>query len=439
MKNTKFRLGACLLFASMTFQSYGQKRIRITPEITNQFIQAHGAESSIEVYRVSYKEIEYQAYGTAQVMTNEYKWALKKLEDYKPDYDLYISEMQLNLDKQQAVKQITLNIDKFLESDENKEIKQQYLIDAQNLADKYKIKVKTYQADRSIGGFLKTPRYYNTNNNPEPRTIVIYDVENKTGKNDLKIYQTEIQKLQFNEPEKTYGYREYVQRLDAIKNIQQTETGQVLSDKMSKRMAYMIDSNPIDVSQLSGDFDKLEDGYKLVLSDIEGLYVKNELINTQPISRTANVTERHPVLEKVGANEFYYFMSDNFINQIEHDTEIKQYENTGNTVEYKNWKTKYLTLIQSAQLNVNVCKAIISKHTYLNRFGEKLYDSSTFTKQEKITFNKNLDLLEIKNGQIEELEKNRDLYLYFSDKATTEELAKSYHLSDFYNSTNRCY
>lgn len=114
-------------------------------------------------------------------------------------------------------------------------------------------------------------------------------------------------------------------------------------------------------------------------------------------------------------------------------------QDIGVSVEFKTWKTKYLSLLKSANANVNACNAIIKKHTYLNRFGEKRYDSNTFSKQEKITFNKNLDALESKNKSIGELEDNRDLYLYWNDSVTIKESVQSYNLSTFYNTTSRCY
>ena len=114
-------------------------------------------------------------------------------------------------------------------------------------------------------------------------------------------------------------------------------------------------------------------------------------------------------------------------------------QDIGVTAEFKTWKTKYLSLLKSADINVNACNTIIKKHTYLNRRGEKMYDSDTFTKQEKITFNKNLDILDSKLKQIGELEDNRNLYLYWIDLATIKESAQSYNLSTFYNTTSRCY
>lgn len=153
----------------------------------------------------------------------------------------------------------------------------------------------------------------------------------------------------------------------------------------NKSIIYVMEENPIDLDLLSGDFIKLPDNYMLSNEGIPNRFVKNELFT------------------------------------------------------YKTWKTKYLALLQSAQTNVNTCNAIIKKHTYLNRFGQKRYDSEKFTKQEKLTFNKNLDSLNEKLKKIGDLEDERNFLSYYNNKVSTVEATKSYSLSSFYNSTSRSY
>lgn len=109
---------------------------------------------------------------------------------------------------------------------------------------------------------------------------------------------------------------------------------------------------------------------------------------------------------------------------------------------YKIWKTKYFASLKSANTNVNACEAIIKKHTYLNRFREKRYDSDTFTKQEKITFNKNLDALEDKLKSIWELEKEDGFYNYYDywqKSIPFKESLESVRLGGYLNNTSRCY
>ncbi len=149
------------------------------------------------------------------------------------------------------------------------------------------------------------------------------------------------------------------------------------------------------------------------------------------------LSSNYSFIKRAGTEEFYLIMTDNYFVSIKHEMDKRNYQNMGTTVEYKNWKTKYVGLLQSAQLNVNTCKAIIQKHTYLNRLGQKMYDSTTFTQQERTTFNKNLDSLSSKLGQISDLEYQSNFYSYYNEKATINESAVSFNLSTFYNTTGR--
>ena len=123
--------------------------------------------------------------------------------------------------------------------------------------------------------------------------------------------------------------------------------------------------------------------------------------------------------------------------KIQEEKEKKQFPE-----KYKIWKTKYFASLKSANTNVNACEAIIKKHTYLNRFREKRYDSDTFTKQEKITFNKNLDALEDKLKSIWELEKEDGYYNYYDywqKSIPFKESLESVRLGGYLNNTSRCY
>lgn len=208
-----------------------------------------------------------------------------------------------------------------------------------------------------------------------------------------------------------------------------------------KSIIYVMSENPVDLDVLSGDFIQLPYHYFLVNEEIKGKFIKNELINEKHnyFESLKSNSDSFSIIKKSNTNDFFYIMSNRFIGQLEVENERTYFKNLGNTEEYKLWKTNYLTLLKSAQTNVNTCNAIIKKHTYLNRLGQKRYDSATFTKQEKVSFNKNLDSLNEKLKKIGELEDERDFLSYYNDKVSTVEATKSYSLSSFYNSTSRSY
>lgn len=405
---------AYAIISTFTFlfstQAFSQEKLTITPELSKQIIEKYQIKP-FKIFPATIKEIDYKAYDTAQVLTLEYKRELKRLERYKPAFDLYTNTLKENEETKKGIKTISQNISTFLASDEKYALKEKLLIDSQMLADKNNIKV------------------------------LIYDKDKRLSKNELKTVQVEIQKIKTTELEKTNDYREYLESQKELTTLQKTETGKVLSDKISQKLVYVTAENPVDVTILSGDFIKLPDSYLLVNKDIEYKLIKNELITEKDDDYTSlkGDFDRFDIIKKLSTNELFYVTSNQFIGQLEIEIGQANFKNLGNTVEYKTWKTNYLTLLQSAQINVNTCTAIIKKHTYLNRLGQKIYDSDTFTKQEKLTFNKNLDSLNEKLMKIGDLEDKRDFLTFYNNKVSTVEATRSYSLSSFYNSTSRSY
>ena len=215
-----------------------------------------------------------------------------------------------------------------------------------------------------------------------------------------------------------------------------------ISDSTSKKsIVYMMSDSPVDLNELSGDFVKLPDYYILINKEVDQKFVKNELItgNHENYTTLKGDFDRFPIIKNSKTNQLFYVMSNRYIGQLEIETDDANFKNIGNSSDYKTWKTKYLALLQSAQTNVNACNTIIKKHTYLSRIGQKRYDSEKFTKQEKLTFNKNLDFLNEKLKTIGDLEDKRDFLDFYNNKVSTVEATKSYSLSSFYNSTIKNY
>ena len=420
-----------------TTKTFSQEKLTITPELSKQIIDKYQVQT-FKIYPVVIKEIDYKTYDTTQVLTAEYKRELKKLDQYKPAFDLYNNTLKENEEKKEAIKTILQNIDTFLASDEKHDIKEKLLIDSQTLADRYNIKVIAIDERMKLNDFIKTS---NNNQQTSTKNILIYEKGKRSSKNDLKTFQTEIQKIKIKEPEKTNDYRWYLESQKELSTIQKTETGKVLSDKISKKSVYVSGETPVELNVLSGDFIKLPDYYILINNEVEYKFVKNELITEKDddYSTLRGDFDRFPIIKNSMTNELFYVTSNRFIGQLEIEINRANFQNIGNTAEYKTWRTNYLTLLQSAQTNVNACNVIIKKHTYLNRLGQKRYDSTTFTKQEKASFNQNLDSLNEKLRKIGDLEDKRDFLAYYNDKASTAEATKSYALSSFYNSTSRSY
>lgn len=425
-------LTAFLNFTSI--KSNAQQKLQITPELSKSIIDKFNIQS-FKVYPVTTKEVEYYPYVDGQVNTKGYEIVLEELAKYKSDYDKYKEDVYKDSISRLEILSISNSIDEYLSSNEKSDVKDKILIKAQAIADKYNIEIK----GENTSFFAKQANDHGLISN-EIKTFKLHNGKKSSSKKDLEFYKNELLKMKFNETESSYGSRRYLQFKDEEKKIQKTEFGKVLSDKTSKKLINVIVETPVDINTISGEFTLSSDRYSLMLENIENKYVKNELTKEHDEYNQKAQSEPYYIIKKTNSDESYYIMSNDFLSQILNEIERKRYFDMPNTTEYKTWKSKFLSLIQSAESNVNVCKGIIAKHTYKNRFGEKLYDSSTFTSQEKVTFNKNLDTLEIKIKQIRELaENNKDFYDYYNDKATNEESAKFYHLSNFSNTTGHSY
>lgn len=123
--------------------------------------------------------------------------------------------------------------------------------------------------------------------------------------------------------------------------------------------------------------------------------------------------------------------------KLDYQKRVADYKRISTDTDYIKWKGNYENLLVSANKNVTICNAIINKHSFRNIFGEKLYDSSTFSNDEKKRFNQSLDILNSKIEQIKILEENNKFYMYWNDNASIEESVKSFNLSNFYYNTNR--
>ena len=417
--------GLALLFSQTNV--FSQEKITITPELL-EIVKKSSSISKLQVYPVTSKEVDYYPYVEGQVNTREYNLLLERLKERKPDYDKYRIEVVKDSLYRTDIQTIVSNIDKYLASNEKSEIKANYLIEAQAIANKNKIEVQgnrnslITQSLNNYGGAF-----------PEKKTYVLHNGKKSSSKGDLEFYKQSIQNMEMRDVNVSYGAKKYIELLNEEKTIQKTESGQVRSDKKTKRIAYFITEIPLDVNTLIGEFEISTDEYILNYVDVENEHSKNELsVNNRDSNRL-------PILKKSSSGELFYVSAEQFLSIIKGEIRYKKYLTLGTSTEYKAWKAKYQGLQASAQGNVNACKGIIAKHTYRTRLGEKRYETSTFSSQEKATFNKNLDILKQKLNQLNDLTRGdyQEYYNYFLDKATIEESSRTYNLSTFYNSTWR--
>ena len=120
----------------------------ITPEINKKIIEKN--PSLYDVHHIKKDKIKYRIYEPAELITYEYKQQEKLVANYEPGFDKSQKEFQNAYLKKEELNDIITKIISFLESKDKYDLKKGLLIDAQKIADKYEIKIRTKIPSSSI-------------------------------------------------------------------------------------------------------------------------------------------------------------------------------------------------------------------------------------------------------------------------------------------------
>jgi hypothetical protein len=286
MKNTRFRLGACLLFASLTFQSYSQKEtsnFTITPELSKRIIETNYMD--VTVFHVTKKEIDYHTSDTTAKTKNEYKYLLGVIKEY--------------------------------------------------------------------AGF--------------------------------KDYNNSFQQRQ---------YEDSVLKLEKIKQVIAEETK---LNVIQKRMTYMLENSSINVNQLSGEYFELSKKYMCAISPIENKLIQNEL--SDDLRDNYNVsfevlTKPYPLIQKVGTEDYYWIMSDEYISKIKFDQKMQELLDIVHKQGYKDYKDYDRIYIKTKtaeiSLDMNFYSLLKQNLSFISKFDADQMKISALV-QQTIPHSKTLD------------------------------------------------
>lgn len=440
MKNKTLKLASSIavalsftLVTSATAQIV--KNFKITPEITKS-VMSQFQSGVVEVYHLSAKTVERKTFYKGQVETVDYKILTEDLAKYKPAFDEYENKVEYRKKAFQAERTVIDNITKYLETKD-----MQLLVESQKIIDEYKFRLKR-KTDLNASTFNK----YNTEE-------VLLQINNKPAKNSyLRSVISDVVITEMPLLEKSDDYYKYEYALHKLETTKRYENykGKVLSDTLKSTTIYLKDDTKIDINSLSGVFS--EKGYFVIVEkEVPNVVWKNQVISSDSDyynQSTMGNFKRFLVFES-SEGELYCTNNSEFLGKIENlqfeedkKQKEKDYANIGTSVEYKNWKTKYTSVLQSCSVNMNACNAIIAKYRYKNVYHEWVYFPSDFSSVDKIAFKKNIDSLGEKIKKLSEMEDSYSpdyaFYNYYTDHASTEEAMKSYKASQYYNS-NRVY
>lgn len=288
---------------------------------------------NFKVYHGTKKEIDYHPYIDGQVNTNEYNLLLERMKEYKPAYDEYKKKVSTDSIFKADLKTICEKINLYLSSNEKSDIKEQYLIQAQSIANSHKLEIT---GDNTSFFAKKLNDYGQTKN--EAKTFKLYDGKKVGSKKDIEFYKSEIEKIKVPDIKVSHEAKNYIELLEKEKKIQKTEPGKALSSETLKRTSFIID-NEIEITSLSGEFQELPNKYMLALRDIENKFVKDELTNdTKGYYNTGGLTKEYSLIKKTNSDDYYYIMSDDYLSTLIFKQKVNELLSMVHKLGYKEYK-----------------------------------------------------------------------------------------------------
>jgi len=355
------------------------QEVKITPELSKKIIEEHGI-NNFDVFPVKYKEIEYRKLLDGEVMTSYYKRVLDELEKYKPGYDYYVQQ-------QNDLKNCITNIDKFLESNDKYDVKEQYLKEAQSIADKYKITVIA-KDDRLISKLRARSSY---GHDRELKDVQVYAFRDgkRTSKNDAKSFKDGLIEVMGLQSTNEYAnYSTYIDLTEHLKKAPKTQPGKVLSDSISKRFAYIVEDKSIGIENLSGTFTILPGNFRLQKEDFQDKRIKNELVQEGDY-------KSYPIIQRIGTAEYYYITTKDFlpyVSSAQFLTKVVELVNKAGYKEYYHSDGKAFIKTKTAEIELDgwIYKLLKENPNYITEFDNDQLNIAALVKQ-TIPHSKTLD------------------------------------------------
>jgi hypothetical protein len=338
-KKSKF-LSLLLLILSITVNAQMANSIKINPEISKKIIENKNIDFT--AFSVSLKEVDFPIYEIGKVPSKKYIEELEELKKHKTDFDKYQNEYNDSQKKYEEIKSIVAKIDEYLNSKENYDIKVNSLMDAQNIADKYKLQC-IIEKDNTLKSSIAGNFGININNAPSNKIILIYKSDKRTGKSDLETYKNYINNISFKAPEESQGYREYNWQLTRLNSMSKTESGMVLSGKTQKKQIYILkDTLSLDYGKIEGVFSIVENKFSAVLTDIPNKFIKNQIVNENDFDyNTRLFTKSYNLIKKNDSDEYFFIMDDVYLSELEKEQKNNEIFEIIHKLGYKEYKDEY--------------------------------------------------------------------------------------------------
>ena len=208
--------------------------------------------------------------------------------------------------KKEELNDIITKIISFLESKDKYDLKKGLLIDAQKIADKYEIKIRTKIPSSSI-----------FEANTYDREILIYRENKKSNNDDLKIIADEILKIKeaVKLPKESEESKLYIAELSRLGKMKKTVPGFVLSTTEAEREVKIVEEELANLETFKGSFASTQ--VYMVLKNTEDKkrgksFIKNELLDPKSyFEAESSITDIFGkpgyILEEVSTHEEYFY------------------------------------------------------------------------------------------------------------------------------------
>lgn len=184
----------------------------------------------------------------------------------------------------------------------------------------------------------------------------------------------------------------------------------------SKKYNKEINENKFNllINELQTNYDNEIKNLEIKCAELlaKNIKYRDEWVNYLKIKQTEQENERVEINAKIEkekietkAREALDKIEQEKNDKIKEDARIAKTKEDLNSIEYKNWKTKYLSIINSAKANATVMVNLENKYSFRNIFGNSVLDRNSFSKQDQINYNKNYDAIVKKLDDIRQLQK----------------------------------
>lgn len=427
---------------SIKFISAQEQTIDITTEQLTNYKETY---STPVVHLAEIKKIEYYKLVDTQVLSDEYKRALTRIEKYKPVFDKYHQKLEDQNKLKTEIEKIRANAQLFVDTPGRYSDKEKYLIEAQKIANENNIHLTTSKESTKLFKLPNPEKNYGTYD--PTREIVLYKQGKKARKSEVKIYLDELKKLKFDTPKKTYEYKEYVELKKQLTTVNKYVTRKMPSTKASYREALMMNTSFIeDLNSLVGSYSIMPNQYMLVMKNVGDVLVQYELTSDFAHNHSNNLSKPRALLKKNETDEFYYIGSDDLLSYLQssvsNETLFAIIEELGYEKYYDEDRESYFINTSTAKIRLMtpwLLNQLKENKSFITELDKKYRQLDEYAKQ-TIAHSKKLEPYIRLYNMKGRLMKSTDINAW--EKVTRNALllyAKTYELYDslFYNSITR--